>query len=87
LDEATTEEIKKTLYNDALRQRYQRWFQEDLRFRHQIENFLTRPLAFVQPGNKTNEYGRQQAVEEVQSSAKPAEPEQKKGFFRRLLPF
>ena len=40
LDEATTEESKKKLYNDALRQRYERWFQEDLRFRHQIENYL-----------------------------------------------
>lgn len=35
------EEIKRKLYNDALRQRYERWFQEDLRFRHNVENFLT----------------------------------------------
>ncbi|MBI3300791.1 MAG: peptidylprolyl isomerase, partial [Deltaproteobacteria bacterium] len=41
LDAETTEEIKRKLYNDALRQRYERWFQEDLRFRHHIDNFLT----------------------------------------------
>ncbi len=88
LDEATTEEIKKTLYNDALRQRYQRWFQEDLRFRHQIENFLTASSGgSSSPAIKPTSTAASKRVEEVQSSAKPAEPEQKKGFFRRLLPF
>ena len=40
IDPAVAEQIKQKLYNEALRQRYERWFQEDLRFRHQVENFL-----------------------------------------------
>lgn len=89
LDEATTEEIKRKLYNDALRQRYERWFQEDLRFRHQIDNFLTassnspsRPAA-----KPTSTAAAGSQAGEATPSAQPAEPEKKKGFFRRLLPF
>ncbi len=37
------EEIKTDLYNKALSKRYQRWFQDDLRFRHHVENFLVSP--------------------------------------------
>jgi peptidyl-prolyl cis-trans isomerase SurA len=88
LDEAATEEIKKKLYNDALRQRYERWFQEDLRFRHQIENFLT--ASSRSPGNqvgKTTTTVASSAAETAAPPDKPAEPEKKKGFFRRLLPF
>src|SRR6185369_12516040 len=88
LDEAATEEIKKKLYNDALRQRYERWFQEDLRFRHQIENFLT--ASARSPGNQigqTTATVASSTEEKPASSDKPAEPEKKKGFFRRLLPF
>ncbi len=38
--ETVSEEIKNNLYNEALRVRYARWFNEDLRFRHHVENFL-----------------------------------------------
>ena len=38
--ETISEEIKSKLYNEALRDRYARWFNEDLRFRHHVENFL-----------------------------------------------
>jgi len=89
LDEATTEEIKRKLYNDALRQRYERWFQEDLRFRHQIDNFLTAssnsPSRPAVKSTSTAAAGSQAG--EATPSAQPAEPEKKKGFFRRLLPF
>jgi hypothetical protein len=83
LDEETREEIKRKLYNDALRQRYERWFQEDLRFRHHIENSLTAssagsPVPIVKRASTPTNNQTQ--------SAKSAEP-QKKGFFRRLLPF
>ncbi|HJY81238.1 MAG TPA: peptidylprolyl isomerase [Candidatus Binatia bacterium] len=88
LDEATTEQIKTTLYNDALRQRYQRWFQDDLRFRHQIENFLTTSArGSSSPAGRPTSTAASEPVEEAQSSMKPTEPAQKKGFFRRLLPF
>ncbi len=89
LDEAATEEIKRKLYNDALRQRYERWFQEDLRFRHQIDNFLTAssnsPSRPAVKSTSTAAAGSQAG--EATPSAQPAEPEKKKGFFRRLLPF
>jgi peptidyl-prolyl cis-trans isomerase SurA len=41
--EKVQEEIKTDLYNKALSKRYQRWFQDDLRFRHHVENFLVSP--------------------------------------------
>ena len=44
--ETVSEEIKNTLYNQALRDRYARWFKEDLRFRHHVENFLDAPQDF-----------------------------------------
>ncbi len=83
LDEETTEEIKRKLYNEALRQRYERWFQEDLRFRHHIENFLTASSSGVPSPviKQTSSAASNQA-----RAAKPAEPE-KRGFFRKLLPF
>ncbi len=89
LDEATTEEIKRKLYNDALRQRYERWFQEDLRFRHQIDNFLTASSTSPsRPAVKsTSPAAAGSQAGEATPSAQPAEPEKKKGFFRRLLPF
>jgi len=88
LDEATTEEIKKKLYNDALRQRYERWFQEDLRFRHQIENYLTASAG--SPSSRTVKPAPAVAdspADAATSSARPEGTEKKKGFFRRLLPF
>ena len=81
IDPAVAEKIKQRLYNEALQQRYQRWFQEDLRFRHQVDNFLTTesssssaPMALKSARPKT-------------STASTQEPEEKKGFFRSLLPF
>ena len=44
--ETVSEEIKNKLYNEALRDRYARWFTEDLRFRHHVENFLDTPEDF-----------------------------------------
>ena len=41
LDQETAEQIKRKLYNDALKERYERWFQEDLRYRHNVENLMT----------------------------------------------
>lgn len=82
LDPKTAEEIKRKLYNEALRQRYERWFQEDLRFRHQVENFLT--ASSPSPTNITLKSARQA---ETSSPVAAKEPEQQKGFFRRLLPF
>jgi peptidyl-prolyl cis-trans isomerase SurA len=89
LDPATAEEIKRKLYNEALRQRYERWFQEDLRFRHNVENFLTassdsRPSPV---GMRKPEPAVDTTEEKEAPSATTAEPEQKKGFFRRLWPF
>jgi len=88
LDEATTEEIKRKLYNDALRQRYERWFQEDLRFRHHVENFLTAsaggsPTPVARPTSTV----AKTSTDDKSASTESAEPEKKKGFFRRLLPF
>jgi peptidyl-prolyl cis-trans isomerase SurA len=80
IDPVVAEKIKQKLYNEALRQRYERWFQEDLRFRHQIDNFLTAessstaPMALKSARPKT-------------ATASTQEPEEKPGFFRRLLPF
>lgn len=80
IDPAVAEQIKQKLYNEALRQRYERWFQEDLRFRHQVENFL------VADAGSTTSFKPKSARPKVTASA-PEEPEEKKGFFRRLLPF
>ncbi|MBI3800247.1 MAG: peptidylprolyl isomerase, partial [Deltaproteobacteria bacterium] len=72
LDEAATEEIKKKLYNDALRQRYERWFQEDLRFRHQIENFLT--ASSRSPGNQVGKTTTTVASSAAETAAPPDKP-------------
>ena len=82
LDKEAAEEIKRKLYNEALKQRYDRWFQEDLRFRHNIENLLT-PSSSGSTRNllkKANEASQE-------TTAKAPEEQEKKGFFRRLLPF
>ena len=89
IDSATAEEIKRKLYNEALRERYERWFQEDLRFRHNVENFLTassdsRPSPV---GMRKPETAAGTTEEKEAPSATAAEPKQEKGFFRRLWPF
>jgi peptidyl-prolyl cis-trans isomerase SurA len=80
IDPAVAEQIKQKLYNEALRQRYERWFQEDLRFRHQVENFL------VADSSSTTKFTPKSARPKV-SASDTKEPEEKPGFFRRLLPF
>ncbi len=81
LDQETTEQIKRKLYNDALKQRYERWFQEDLRFRHNVENFMT--ASAREPSRIVTK-----KVSDEDAAAKPQEQEEeKKGFLRRLWPF
>jgi hypothetical protein len=63
-----------------LRQRYERWFQEDLRFRHQVENFL------VADSSSATSFTPKSARPKS-SASDTKEPEEKPGFFRRLLPF
>jgi parvulin-like peptidyl-prolyl isomerase len=81
LDAETTEQIKRQLYNEALKQRYDRWFQEDLRFRHNIENFLT-ASARPSPRNTLTTT----SSSEGESTGKTKESEEK-GFFKKLWPF
>jgi parvulin-like peptidyl-prolyl isomerase len=80
IDPAVAEQIKQKLYNEALRQRYERWFQEDLRFRHQVENFL------VADSSSATSFTPKSARPKA-SASDTKEPEEKRGFFRRLLPF
>jgi peptidyl-prolyl cis-trans isomerase SurA len=80
IDPAVAEQIKQKLYNEALRQRYERWFQEDLRFRHQVENFLVADSGSDAPPTL-------KSARPKTSVGQAEEPEEKKGFFRRLLPF
>lgn len=86
-----TEEIKRKIYNESLRQRYQRWFQEDLRFRHHVENFLTASASSSPSPAITTPTGvaAKSQEEETAPPSTEKEPEEKKerGFFRRLVPF
>lgn len=87
LDADTTEEIRRKLYGEAMRQRYERWFQEDLRFRHHIENSLTASSS-GSPGGTVRQTSVAASNQKGEKASTPAtEPEKKKGFFRRLLPF
>jgi len=81
MDAETAEQIKSKLYNEALRERYERWFQSDLRYRHQVENLLTSSSDGSSSAIPLKSARRK---EEATTAAK--EPESK-GFFRRLLPF
>jgi peptidyl-prolyl cis-trans isomerase SurA len=89
LDPEVTEEIKRRLYNEALRNRYERWFQEDLRFRHHIENFLTasasRSSSAVTEATDTSPTSTEGTPSA--STEKQEETKNERGFFRRLLPF
>jgi peptidyl-prolyl cis-trans isomerase SurA len=89
LDPETTEQIKRKLYNEALRQRYERWFQEDLRFRHHVENFLTASSGTVrrEVRQASTSAGSQDATPSATPTAENAEEKKERGFFRRLLPF
>ncbi|MBM4256040.1 MAG: hypothetical protein FJ147_09100 [Deltaproteobacteria bacterium] len=81
MDSETAERIKAKLYNEALRERYQRWFQSDLRFRHQVENFLT-----ASSTGAASAIPLKSARKKEEAPAAAKEPEQK-GFLRRWLPF
>jgi hypothetical protein len=81
MDPETAERIKGKLYNEALRERYERWFQSDLRFRHQVENYLT-----DSPTGSANTIPLQSARRKEEAATAAREPEQK-GFLRRWLPF
>ena len=89
LSAEVSEEIKRKLYNEALRQRYERWFQEDLRFRHHVENFLVASSGGSSTGTlrQTTAAADDSQAGETPTSATAEKAEKKKGFFRRLLPF
>ena len=91
-----SEQIKSKLYNDALRRRYERWFQEDLRFRHHVETFLTASAASPartaarspdMPSDEQDNLSAATTTEGTATEKTTKEPEKKRGFFRRLLPF
>lgn len=86
-----TEEIKRKLYNEALRRRYERWFEEDLRFRHHVETFLTAsaggPTGATSRTARARTDGQGGAEATGTGGMAKEEAKEKKGFFRRLLPF
>lgn len=82
--ETVSEEIKTTLYNEALRERYARWFKEDLRFRHHVENFLNAPLDFGSGITETSSV-LDNEVEDV--SPDRLETPKRKGLLGWLWPF
>jgi len=81
LSKEATEEIKRKLYNEALKQRYDRWFQEDLRFRHTIENFLTATTR----GSMSRLLTKSSETSSTESTVQ--EKEEKEGFLKSLWPF
>ncbi len=92
------EEIRTQLYSTELSKRYRRWFQDDLRFRHHIEDFLTDPEGVpytgVQRVREAQELeddllDEEDAYAEEEDAAAPVaqaqdEPEEP-GFFGRLF--
>ncbi len=83
LDKDTAEQIKRQLYNEALKKRYDRWFQEDLRFRHNIENLLTASASGPSRGLVKKDGG----PDEGKSAAEKDKEPKKKGFLKHLWPF
>src|SRR5262245_55905915 len=81
MDQETAEKIKSKLYNEALRERYERWFQSDLRYRHQVENLLA---SSSDGSSSTIPLKSARHKEEATTAAKESGQE---GFFRRWLPF
>jgi peptidyl-prolyl cis-trans isomerase SurA len=81
IDKDTAEQIKRKLYSEALKQRYDRWFQEDLRFRHSIENFLT--ASSNRPSRAQLKKKAEESTEKKTSEEQSPEPEtqEKPGFF------
>ena len=82
--EMVSDEIKNKLYNDALRERYARWFSEDLRYRHHVENFLDTPGDFEASVGETT-YALDTEVEDV--SPEQLTTEKKRGWRGWLWPF
>ncbi len=82
--ETVSEEIKNNLYNEALRDRYARWFDEDLRFRHHVENFLETP-EYLGSGITETSGVLDTAVEEVAPDR--LEVGKRKGLLGWLWPF
>lgn len=82
LDKASAEQIKSKLYNESLKKRYDRWFQEDLRFRHNIENFL-----IATPARPSRDLLKKPSDGAAGQTASAQAPEEEKGFLRSLWPF
>ena len=82
--ETVSEEIKNRLYNEALRDRYARWFNEDLRFRHHVEDFLEASEDFGSGITETS-VALDTAVEDVAPDR--LEVGKKKGLLGWLWPF
>ncbi len=82
--ETVSEEIKNKLYNEALRGRYARWFNEDLRFRHHVENFLEAPEDF---GSGITETSGVLDTEVEEVAPDRLEVGKKKGLLGWLWPF
>ena len=76
--EEVAEEIKNKLYDEALQKRYQRWFQEDLRFRHHVE-------LIASLDSEASE--KSSLVSSSPQVSQPAKKEKKRSFFRKLIPF
>ncbi len=82
LDKASVEQIKSKLYNEALKKRYDRWFQEDLRFRHNIENFLA-----AAPTRSSRDLLKKPSAEPAGQTTAAQAPKEEPGFLDSLWPF
>ena len=90
------EEIHSQLYNTELSKRYRRWFQDELRFRHHIEDFLTDPEGAPYTGAQRAQGAEEDPLDEAadyaegQDMAEPNAPAGQdqppaRGFFSRLF--
>lgn len=90
------EEIHSQLYNTELSKRYRRWFQDELRFRHHIEDFLTDPEGAPYTGAQRAQGAEEDPLDEAadyaegQDMAEPNAPAGQdqppaQGFFSRLF--
>ena len=94
------EEIRTQLYSTELSKRYRRWFQDDLRFRHHIEDFLTDPEGVPYTGVQRVREAQEleddllddeaAAYAEEEDAAEPSVPvaqeqPEEPGFFSRLF--
>lgn len=90
------EEIRSQLYNTELSKRYRRWFQDELRFRHHIEDFLTDPEGAPYTGAQHAQGAEEDPLDEAadyaegQDMAEPNAPAGQdqppaQGFFSRLF--